>query len=216
MDDLDGENVPGLLVEAYLEREAGIRSLLDDLASRALAGEHQAVRERLRAFAEEDRPAFLAVGLAMTGSTHFFGDVEADLDVDAADSLRALPDRYPALVEPVGIVRLEVTEGRHNPLTGLEASTHYGAEADVPTVAYTAYSGDLALYESRGPPEELLATATYLLEATNDALAAAMDRDRSVSTDELSALIDRRETLETELSTLRDRIDGLRRVPNDD
>ena len=42
-----------------------------------------------------------------------------------------------------------------------------------------------------------------------------MERDYSVNTEELSALIDRQEELEGELDRLRDQIDELRRTPVD-
>jgi predicted transcriptional regulator len=47
-----------------------------------------------------------------------------------------------------------------------------------------------------------------------DEVDSAMERDYSVNTEELSALIDRQEELESELNTLRDQIDELRRKPS--
>src|SRR6056297_3333675 len=44
----DTGELPGMLVEAYLEREAGVRALLDDLDRQALEGEDEAVRDRIR------------------------------------------------------------------------------------------------------------------------------------------------------------------------
>ncbi len=58
--------------------------------------------------------------------------------------------------------------------------------------------------------------ASDLTSATTDALDVAMDNDYSVNTEELSALIDRREELETELSKLRDQLDELQRTPVSD
>jgi hypothetical protein len=216
MDDLNSEAMPGALVEAYLERERGVREFLDELEALTVRGEHEAVRERLRSFAETDRAAFFAVALALTGSPHFYGDVESQLDVSAADALRDLGDTYPTLAEPFALVRMEVAGDRQNPVTGLDVTTTYDAEQEVPLVAYTALSGDVGLFESRGSPQEVLSTATYVVQATNDALEAAMAGDHPVATDELSELIDRREELESELSTLRDRIDDLRRAPAGD
>lgn len=216
MDDVDSEAVPGALVEAYLERERGVRELLDELEALAVRGEHAAVRERIRAFAEGDRAAFFAVALALTNSAHFFGDVEAQLGVGHADALRDLAETYPTLAEPFGIVRMEVASDRRNPVTGLDVTTTYDADQEVPLVAYTAHSGDVTLFESRGSPQEVLATATYVVQATNDALEAAMAGDHAVNTDELGELIDRREELESELGVLRDRIDELRRSPAGD
>jgi len=213
MDDVDSEAMPGAIVEAYLDRERGVRALLDELEALAVQGDHAAVRERIRAFAANDRATFFAVALALTNSAHFFGDVESQLDVGAADALRDLAETYPTLAEPFGIVRMEVAGDRHNPVTGLDVTTTYDDEQEVPLVAYTANSGAVELFESRGSPQEVLSTATYVVQATNDALEAAMAEDHPVNTDELSELIDRREELESELSVLRDRIDALRRSP---
>ena len=153
------------------------------------------------------------MALALTNSKHFFGDVESQLGVGPADKLRDLAETYPTLAEPFGIVRMEVANDRKNPVTGIDVTTSYHEEEEVPLIAYTAHSGELTLYESRASPQEVLHSASYLVQATNDALNAALENDHTVNTDELSELIDRREKLESELGMLRDRIDELRRKP---
>lgn len=215
MDDVDEDAVPGAIAEAYLERDRGIRALLDDLDALAVRGDHATVRERIRAMAAADERAFYAVAFALTGAEQFFGDVEAQLDVTAADRLRDLADTYPRLAEPFGLVRLEVATDRHNPVTGIESSTAYTTEESVPLIEYSLHSGDLELYASRGSPQEVLGAAAYLVGATNDGLEAALEGDRPVNTEELSELIDRREELESELGLLRDRIDRLRSAPGE-
>jgi polyhydroxyalkanoate synthesis regulator phasin len=213
MDDVEGQEMPGAIVEEFLQREGGTRRLLDELEQLAIEGDHEAVRTRIREFAEHSRSTFFAVALALTNSKHFFGDVEAQLGVGAADRLRDIAETYPTLAEPFGLVRMEVSSDRKNPMTGMDVTTSYHAEEEVPLIAYTAHSGEMVLTESRGSPQEVLQSASYLVQATNDALEAALDQDHSVNTDELSELIDRREQLESELSILRDRIDDLRRKP---
>jgi len=213
MDGVDSGEMLSELVEEFLQRERGTRALLDELEKLSIEGDHEAVRERIRAFAENHRGVFFTVALALTGSKHFYGDVESQLGVGPADTLRDLAETYPTLAEPFGVVRMEVANDRHNPLSGLDVTTTYHEEEEVPLIGYTAYSGDVTLHESRGSPQETLQSATYLVEATNDALEAALQKDHSVNTDELSELIDRREHLESELSVLRDRIDELRRKP---
>ncbi len=213
MDDVDSDEMPGAIVEEFLRRERGTRALLDDLERLALEGDHEAVRDRIRAFAESDRGVFFAVSLALTNSKHFFGDVEAQLGVEPADRLRDLAETYPTLAEPFALVRMEVASDRKNPTTGMDVTTTYHREEEVPLVGHTVHSGEVELYESRGSPSEVLGTAGQLVEATNDALEAALRQDHSVNTDELSELIERRERLESELSGLRDRIDELRRTP---
>jgi hypothetical protein len=213
MDDVDGQEMPGAIVEAFLQRERGTRALLDELERMAIEGEHEAVRDRIREFADSSRSTFFAVALALTNSKHFFGDVEAQLGVGPADKLREIADTYPTLAEPFSIVRMEVASDRRNPMTGMDVTTSYHEEEEVPLIAYTAHSGDVVLHESRGSPQEVLQSASYLVQATNDALEAALEKNHSVNTDELSELIDRREQLESELGVLRDRIDELRRKP---
>lgn len=216
MDDVDSGEMPGAIVEEYLRRERGTRALLDEIEKLSIRGDHEAARARIREFAEHSRSVFFTVALSLTNSQHFFGDVESQLGVQAADRLRDLAETYPTLAEPFGIVRMEVASDRKNPLTGMDVTTTYHAEEEVPLIAYTAHSGEVVLQESRGSPQEVLQTAGYLVEATNDALEAALEEDHSVNTDELSELIDRREQLESELGHLRDRIDELRRKPVDD
>jgi len=215
MDDVESEDMPRVLVEEFLAREEGTRNLLDELERLTLEGDHEAVRNRIRDLAEHNRNVFYAVALSLTGSKQFYGDVEAQLGVEAADVLRDLGETYPALAEPFGVVRTEQTRDRHNPVTELEARTTYVAEEEVPAVRYTPKSGAVELFTGKGSPEEVLQFATYLVQATTDSLDSAMDRDYSVNTEELSALIDRQEELEAELDQLRDQIDELRRTPVD-
>lgn len=212
-DDADEKELPGALVTEFLERESGTRTLLDELERLVLEGEHEQARQRIRALAENSPGVFFAVALSLTGSKQFFGDVEAQLDVTAADKLRALAETYPTLQEPFNVVRTEQSHDRYNPVTGLTTTTTYHAEEEVPLIRYVMQSGDLSLFEATESPQEVLQVAIYLVQATNDSLEASLEQDHSVNTEELSGLIDRREELESELDQLRARIDELRRRP---
>ena len=143
MDDVDGQEMPGAIVEEFLQRERGTRALLDDLERESLEGNDETVRQRIRGFADNSRNVFFAVALALTNSKHFFGDVEAQLGVGPADRLRDLAETYPTLAEPFGIVRMEVANDRKNPVTGMDVTTSYHAEEEVPLIAYTARSGGM-------------------------------------------------------------------------
>ena len=213
MEDVESGEMPGALVEEYLQRERGTRALLDEFEKLSIEGSHEELRDRIRTFAENNQEVFYTVALALTGSKHFYGDVESQLGVGPADKLRDLAETYPSLAEPFSLVRMEVSNDRRNPITGFDVTTTYHAEEEVPIIAYTATSGDLDLFDYRGSPQEVLQTASYLLQATNDSLEAALHQNHSVNTDELSELIDRHETLESELNELRDHIDELRRKP---
>jgi len=213
MDDVDRTEMPGALVEEFLQCERGTRALLDDLEKLSIEGEHEQLRERVRNFAESNQEVFYTVALSLTGSRHFYGDVEAQLGVEAADRLRDLAETYPTLAEPFSLVRMEVSNDRRNPITGLDVTTTYHTDEEVPLVGYTAYSGGVELYDFRGSPREVLESASYLVQATNDALEASLQQEHSVNTDELSELIDSHEALESELNDLRDHLDELRRRP---
>ena len=97
MDDIEGEEMPGAIVEAFLEREEGVRALLEELEKLTIEGRHADVRDRLRNLADSDEAVFYTVAFSLTNSRQFFGDVEAQLDVTAADRLRDLAETYPAL-----------------------------------------------------------------------------------------------------------------------
>lgn len=212
-DDADETELPGALVTEFLERESGTHALLDELERLVLEGEREQARERIRGLAENSPGVFFAVALSLTGSKQFFGDVEAQLDVTAADTLRDLADTYPSLEEPFNVVRTEQSHDRYNPVTGLSTTTTYHAEEEVPLIRYAMQSGELPLLEATESPQEVLQVAIYLVQATNDSLEASLEQDHSVNTEELSGLIDRREELESELDQLRARIDELRRRP---
>ncbi|MFC7073352.1 hypothetical protein ACFQJ7_00930 [Halovenus rubra] len=213
MDDVDSKEMLGTVVEEYLEQERGTRALLDELEKLSIEGKHEKLRERVRSFAEHNQEVFYTVALALTNSAHFFGDVEAQLGVGPADKLRDLAETYPSLAEPFYLVRVEVTQERLNPITELDVTTSYHHEEEVPLVSYSAASGGVNLYDYKGTPHEVLQTAIFLAEATNDSLEAALAKDHSVNTDELSELIERHEQLESELNALQDNIDALRRKP---
>lgn len=213
MDDVDGEEMPGAIVEAFLEREEGVRALLEELEMMAIESRHEEVRDRIRNLADSDESVFYTVAFSLTNSRQFFGDVEAQLDVTAADRLRDLAETYPALAGPFNIVRTERAEDRLNPVTDTSYTVTYHHNVEAPIITYSPLSGDQQLYESRGTPSEVLRVSTDLAAATTDALDVALENDYSVNTEELSTLIDRREELETELSKLRDQLDELRRTP---
>lgn len=208
--------MPKALVEDFLEQEAGTLAFLDELQKLAAEGQHEEVRDRLRQFAEHSQGAFFTVGLSLSGTAQFFADVEAQMDAETGEKLRELANTYGTLTEAFRIVRSEQTQNRRNPVTSLSASTTYHSDEEVPLVEYSPMSGELELYDSRESPEEVLQVAHFLVQATTDALDAALENDRTVNTEELSGLIDRREELESELSKLRDQIDELRRTPVDE
>jgi hypothetical protein len=216
MDDVDRREMPGVLVEEFLEREQGVRALLDELEMLSLRGDDAEVRERIRALAENNQSVFFTVAFSLAGSKQFFGDVESQLGVGAADRLRDLSEEYPALAEPFSVVRTEQANDRRNPVTGLEATTTYRLDEEVPLINYAPRSGAVELFTGKSSPEEVLGFATYLVQATTDSLDAALENEQTVNTDELSGLIDRREELESELGRLRDQIDEFRRRPVDE
>lgn len=215
MVDRNTRGMPVALVEEYLANEHGTNALLDDLEMQSLEGEHETVRRRIRNLAEENRELFFAVALALGGSEEFFDEVGAELGSETVQTLHGLDEQYPSLIEPFRLVRMELSNDRRNPITSIDVTTAYSQDQEIPIIDYSAFSGGVQLYDHRGSPQEVLQSAGYLVQATNDSLEAALDQDHSVNTDELSALIDRREKLESELSTLRDHIDELRRKPID-
>ena len=215
MEDVDRVAMPRAIVEEFLARERGTRALLDDLEKLAIEGRTEELHDRIENVARNDEAVFYTVAFSLADSVQFFGDVEAQLDVTAADRLRDLAETYPTLAEPFAVVRTELSEDRKNPVTDVSYSVSYHRGLESPIVTYRPLSGDRELYESRATPSEVLGTAADLVAATTDALDVALDSDHSVNTEELSELIDRRERLESELSRLRDDLDELRRTPID-
>jgi ABC-type transporter Mla subunit MlaD len=213
MDDVDGDEMPRTIVEAFLERERGTRRLLDELEMLSIEGNHDEVHERIRNLADNDESVFYTVAFSLSESKQFFGDVEAQLGVTPADTLRDLADTYASLTEAFAIVRTEISENRQNPVTDLSYTVSYHRGIESPIVGYEPRSGERELFESRGTPSEVLHLSADLISATTDALEVALEEEYSVNTQELSDLIDRREQLESDLSRLRDDIDELRRKP---
>lgn len=213
MDNVDRQEVPRLLVEEYLQQERGARSLLDELERLHIRGEYETVRERIRNLAEHEQGVFYTVAFSIADSEQFFEDVESQMEAEVADRLRELSDSYSTLAESFEIVRTEYANDRFNLITGLEATTTYQMEEEVPLIDYTPRSGNVELYTGKKSPQELLEFTEYLLRATNDSLEASIEKEHSVNTEELGALIERHEELESRLNRLQDRIDELRRRP---
>ena len=213
MDDVDSDAMPRTIVEEFLERERGTRALLDELEMLSIEGRHEEVHERIHGLAENDEAVFYTVAFSLARSRQFFGDVEAQVGVTAADRLRDLADTYGSLTDAFTIVRTELSEDRQNPVTDLSYSVSYHRGVESPIVGYSPLSGQRELFESRGTPSEVLHLSTDLAEATTDALDVALEENYSVNTEELSELIDRREQLESALSRLHDDLDELRRKP---
>lgn len=216
MEDVDREEMPRAIVEEFLTRERGSRALLDELEKLAIEGRVEELHERIHNLATSDEAVFYTVAFSLADSKQFFGDVEAQLDVTAADQLRDLAATYPTLSEPFAVARTELSEDRQNPVTDVSYGVSYHRGIESPIVTYRPLSGNRELYESRATPSEVLQTASDLVASTTDALEVALENDHSVNTEELSALIDQRERLESELSRLRDDLDDLRRKPVND
>ena len=204
---------PAAAVDAYRQHRQGTQALLADLEGAILEGNHSEVRDRVRSFARENRDVFVAVTLSLTGTEGFFHEVENHIGEEEAEDLRELGEQYESLADVFHLVRLEVTKERRNPVTSIDVRTAYSTRQERPVVGYTISSGDVELFESQGTTTEVLQTAGYLLQAANDSLSAALADGHSVNTDELSGLIDRHQQLNTELGTLQDHIDDLRRKP---
>lgn len=213
MDDVDGDAMPRTIVEEFLERERGARALLDDLEKLSIEGRQDEVHERIRNLAENDEAVFYTVAFSLSRSRQFLGDVEAQIGVAPADTLRDLADTYASLTDDFAVVRTEFSEDRKNPVTDLSYTVSYHRGIESPIVGYHPLSGQRELFESRGTPSEVLRLSADLAAATTDALDVALEEDYSVNTEELSELIDRREELESALSRLRDDLDELRRKP---
>jgi len=215
MDDVS-EEMPRAIVEGFLDRERGARALLDELEKLVVEGRHDEVRERIRSLADNDEAVFYTVAFSLTNSTQFFGDVEAQLDVTAADRLRDVAETYPSLAEPFAMVSREDSEDRKNPITDTRYSVSFHHAMETPVISYAPMSGDRELYESRATPSEVLHLASDLVTASTDAIEVALDHDHSVNTEELGELIDRREELESAIGRLQDDLDELRRTPIED
>jgi hypothetical protein len=203
---------PEAVVEAYRLNEQGIRSLLRELNGQQLEGEHEAVRKRVRAFAEAEQEAFIAVTLALT-SEEFHETVESTVGPEAAAEFESVGEQFQSLAETFHLVRLEATKERFNPITSIDVKTTYEADEELPIVGHSVASGDATMYEFKGSTSETLQLAGYVVQAANESLEAVLNTGRTVSTDELSRLIDRHQKLETELGEFYDHIDELRREP---
>lgn len=204
---------PGSFVAAFQDRETATLTTLEEIDAALLVGDGREARERTRALAEHSYGAFITVCLSLNGVEAFFEDVADQLGEATADRLRGLRAEYDQLATAFRLVRDEVDRGRQNPVTNLGYSGAYRESEAVPMVRYRLHSGAVELLEGRESPAEVLQLAVLLADATTETLAEAVAHDDPVNTDELSALIDRRDELERRLLDLEDHLDDLRQQP---
>lgn len=204
---------PGSFVTAFLDRERATRATLEEIDEALLVGDGAAARERVRELAEHSYGTFLTVCLSLNGVEAFFEDVADQLGEATAERLRDLGEEYDALATEFRLVRDEVDRGRENPVTDLGFGATYSESEATPLVRYRLNSGAVELLEAREAPAEVLRVAAMLVGATTETLENAIEHGDPVDTDELSALIDRRDDLEGRLLDLEDHIDELRHQP---
>lgn len=215
-DDGDDADPPRRWVEALLESEEEVRSVLDETRDAHLLGEYETVRERLRAFSRAEDGIFRAVALVVLDSEGFYDDLDAQYDeaeTAPTDDLRAFGAEYDRLSEEFGLIYSELSHDLRNPMPALRRGFRYSRGVKLPLLDYDLYSGDVKLCQFVHPPSQALVLARSIVANTSRLLEHVEENDDEVAPTELELLALVYEDLEAELSNLEALVD---RDPGED
>lgn len=163
---------PRLWVEDFLNSEAEIRGVLDDVREAHLLGEYQAVREKLRAFSQAENGIFRVVALAVLDVETFYTDLAAQYEDDSppTEQLQTIGSDFDRLADDLELVFSERMNEFQNPRPGLRRGFRYSEGTQLPRLDYDVYSGDVKLCQFVHPPSQALVLVQSILNSTRKLL----------------------------------------------
>jgi hypothetical protein len=201
---------PRAWAEAFRESEAEVRSVLDDVREAHLLGDHETVREQLRAFARAEGGIFRLVALAVLDVEALYDDLSSQYEEEAAPTadLRALADEYGRLADELELVFAERTRDLRNPMPTLRCGFRYSESLDLPRLDYDVYSGDVELCGFVHPPSQALMLARTLVVSVRELLERVESNDDAVADTERERLARAYEGATRELDRLEAFVDA--------
>lgn len=174
---------PRRWVAEFHDSEPEVRGVLDDVREQHLLGEHEEVRERLRAFAAAEDGIFRLVALAVLDVDAFYEDLAAQYDDGEAptEELRALASAYGRLEEEFELVLSEQMNELRNPRPSLRRGFRYSPSTNMPRLDYDVYSGAVKLCQFVHPPSHALMLARAIVASTTELLERVEENDDEVA-----------------------------------
>ena len=159
---------PRAWVEDFLNSEAEIRGVLEDVREAHVLGESETVREKLRAFAQTENGIFRVVALSVLDVETFYTDLEDQYEDETppTETLQAIGSDFNRLADDFEIVLSERMNEFRNPRPGLRRGFRYSEETQLPRLDYDVYSGDVKLCQFIHPPSQALVLVQSILHST--------------------------------------------------
>ena len=195
---------PRSWVEDFLDSETEIRGVLDEAREAHLLGEYEAVREKLRAFAQAENGIFRVVALAVLDVERFYSDLEAQYEDDSppTEQLETMGSEFNRLADPLELVLSERMNEFRNPRPGLRRGFRYSEETQLPRLDYDVYSGDVKLCQFVHPPSQALVLAQSVLNSTRQLLEQVDANGDPIAEAEQERIANMHEHLSEELAEM--------------
>jgi hypothetical protein len=163
---------PRSWVEAFFDSEAEIRGVLEDVREAHLLGDHETVREKLRAFAQAENGIFRIVALVVLDAETFYTDLEEQYaeETPPTEELQAIGSEFDRLADDLELVFSEQMNQFQNPRPGLRRGFRYSEETKLPRLDYDVYSGEVKLCQFVHPPSQALVLVQSILYSTRKLL----------------------------------------------
>jgi hypothetical protein len=213
------DELPRRWVDEYFANEESVQRLLDETRELHLLGEHDQVRERLRAFAAAERGLFQVVAYTVLDVDRFYADVEAQYDSPPLEELRALGRTYDPLSSEFEVILTEQLHDLHNPKPRIRRVFRYSEAQELPRLEYDVLSGEVQLCELAHTPSQALILAGLIVDNVGQLLDRVVENDDDLATAEHERLAQIVSELTTDLEHLTavvDRFEGETMAPAGD
>lgn len=202
----DDYEAPRRWVESFYESEREVRGVLDDVREAHLLGNHEDVREQLRAFAAAEEGIFHAIALAVLDVERFYEDLADQYDdpneTAPTEEFRTLGTEYDRLADDLELVLNERMKELYNPMPVLSRGFRYSESTQLPRLDYDGYSGNVKLCQFVHPPSQALLLARAVVGSTRELLDRVEENDDEIASYERERIATVYETLEDELAEM--------------
>ncbi|NLV06105.1 hypothetical protein GOC83_08185 [Haloarcula rubripromontorii] len=205
----DNSELPKAWVEAFLQYEEHITSVLDEAKREKLNDNHDKSRELLLNLGSNLPEAFRAVIYSVNLNEDFLDDVEEQMDSETREGLESLNSEYSILQDESLIVRYLVGSPRENVPTRGTLSIDFKYSENMPFIDYTLQSGDVELLDIQAEPSVFIHLSHLALDAAVTALEDAAEYNHQIDEEEMAEVVSTYQSLQSEMEEANELIENI-------
>jgi hypothetical protein len=201
---------PRSWINQFYDSESEVRGVLDEIREAHLLGEYEAVREKLRAFAQAENGLFRAIALIVLDIESFYTDLADQYEDESPpiEELKTLGAEYDRLADDLELVLSERMNEFQNPRPGLRRGFRYSDDTELPRLDYDLYSGDVELCQFIHPPSQALVLAQSIVNSTHALLERVDANQDPIAPAERERIATMHEHLTEELTEMAEYIEA--------